>query len=404
MHCLALSRQIGHYHDARFRAASGRFERFTVLSCAGEGHFAEFAARRTDGYEVEGLAPDRAAYAAAVHSGAFLAQVLAVLDRRRPDAVAVSGWASAESFGALIWARQNRVPVVVMAESQADDARRSRLREALKGHIVRSFDSALAGGYSTRSYLAGLGMGEDRITLGYNAVDNAHFSAGADGARAEDICLRARHGLPPRYFLASSRFVPKKNLPRLVRAYARARAGTDAPFPDLVILGDGPERAMLETLICRAGLAGAVHLPGFREYDLLPVYYGLSAGFLHVATREQWGLVINEALAAGVPVLASDRCGATRTLLAGGRGGLVVDAADEAAIARAIAELAALSPEGWARMSAEARAAVANWGPDRFADGLEQAVAAGVPPRGPLPLWDRLLLTRMARRVYAGVD
>ena len=122
-------------------------------------------------------------------------------------------------------------------------------------------------------------------------------------------------GLPERYFLASARFVPKKNLLRLLEAYAgyRRRAGADAWH--LVLLGDGELRGDIERRSALPDLAGAVILPGFRQYDELPAYYGLARAFVHASTTEQWGLVVNEAMAAGLPVLVSDRCGCAPDLV-----------------------------------------------------------------------------------------
>ncbi|MBO9467534.1 glycosyltransferase [Tropicibacter sp. R15_0] len=406
MHCLALSRQIGHYHNARFRAAAARFDKFTVLSCAGEGFFAEFSAKSFDGYTVETLANGRDEYAALVASGEFMTRVAAVLDRLKPDAIAVPGWASAESFAALTWARKTNTPVIVMAESQQDDVGRSSAKEALKSHIVKQFDAALAGGFSTRDYLVQLGMPHDRIGLGYNAVDNDHFARGAEEARLNAADLRQEHGLPERYFLSSGRFIGKKNFPLLVQAYAKARQELGDTLPDLVILGDGDERQAIEDAIATADLAAHVHLPGYKGYDLLPIMYGLSQGFVHVATREQWGLVINEAMASKVPVIVSDRCGATRTLLKQGKGGYVVDPFNADDIAKALADLASQTPEDWAAMAQDAFDTVADWGPDRFGDGMLHAVTAArsAKRRGALPVWDRVLLNRLGKRVYTDVD
>ncbi len=78
---------------------------------------------------------------------------------------------------------------------------------------------------------------------------------------------------------------------------------------DLVLLGDGPLKPTLLKLISSLGLESCVHLPGFKQYDELPVYLGLAETFIHASTTEQWGLVVNEAMASGLPVLVSNRCG-----------------------------------------------------------------------------------------------
>ena len=127
--------------------------------------------------------------------------------------------------------------------------------------------------------------------------------------------LRQRLGLPERYFLASARFIEKKNLSGLLHAYAAYRRATpDDPW-SLVVLGDGELRPELERLRGELGLDDVVSFPGYRSYQELPAYYGLASCFVHASTTEQWGLVVNEAMAAGLPVLVSNRCGCAANLV-----------------------------------------------------------------------------------------
>src|SRR5208337_5127598 len=69
----------------------------------------------------------------------------------------------------------------------------------------------------------------------------------------------------------------------------------------------------------------AAHLPGFKQYEELPAYYGLAGAFVHASTAEQWGLVANEAMASGLPVLVSNRCGCATELVEEGRNGFAFD-------------------------------------------------------------------------------
>jgi 1,2-diacylglycerol 3-alpha-glucosyltransferase len=406
MHCVALSRQIGHYHNARFKEAGARFDHLTVLNCAGEGFFSEFSAEKFEGFAVERLASGYSHYIEQVLSGQFTSKVLSILDRLTPDLVVVPGWASAESFAAVLWARSNRVPVVVMAESQEDDVARSSLKERLKSHIVRNFDAALVGGYTTRDYLVRLGMPLQQIAMGYNAVDNLHFEVGAADARDDENEIRKRFNLPQAYFLASGRFIAKKNFPVLVQSYSKAHEKLGETMPHLVILGDGENRAQILAAIQLSGLNSRIHLAGFQRYDDLPVFYGLSRGFVHIPTREQWGLVINEAMASGVPVIASERCGATRTLMLRSQGGFVVDPFDQQSITEALVALSKLPQLEWTILANEAKEAVRDWGAERFGSGLEYAAKASlnVPRRGALPFWDKYLLNHLGSRMYTNVD
>ena len=184
----------------------------------------------------------------------------------------------------------------------------------MKRRRVVRFSSGLVGGPRHRDYLVKLGMHRDRIAMGYNAVDNDAFARGAEAARRDP---EARRGLPEApYFLAVNRFVPEKNLPRLIRAFARYRR--DAPPEgawDLVLCGDGPGAAEVDRAIQSGGVAHAIHQPGFLQADALSRWYGFASAFVHPSLMEPWGLVVNEAAACGLPLLVSDRAGCVETLV-----------------------------------------------------------------------------------------
>jgi glycosyltransferase involved in cell wall biosynthesis len=345
----------------------------------------------------------KGAYLAAVAAGRVRSRIVEVLTAAAPDVIAVAGWGFAESLAAISWARQRGVPVVLMSESQQRDADRAGHRELIKSRIVRACHSALVGGREHGAYVRRLGMAAERIFYGYDAVDNAHFHAGAERARASGGELRCALGLPERYLLASGRFIPKKNLPRLVRAFGEALAHDPTPH-DLVVLGDGPERPSIVRAVREAGLGERVRLPGFQPYERLPVYYGLAEAFVHVSLAEQWGLVVNEAAAAGLPLVVSRPCGAAELVEEGGNG-LLVDPADTASIGRALGAIMRASPRERAAMGLRSRRIVAGWGPDRFADGLARAADAALEaPRGPLAIWDRALLRALSRRAMSAVS
>ena len=235
-----------------------------------------------------------------------------MLEQATPDVVAVNGWNNFGSLAAANCCVERRIPMVVMSESARRDEARTWWREMIKRRIVDFYSSALVGGQRHVEYLVKLGMPRDRIFTGYDVVDNAHFAR-----RALEIKnlnppgldeLRRKYELPKNYFLASARFIEKKNLPRLISAYAEYRnrsKGTgvtdpgynrDAPW-DLVLLGDGPLRETLNAQLSTLNLHAHVQLPGFKQYNELPVYYALAKAFVHASTTEQWGLVVNEAIA-----------------------------------------------------------------------------------------------------------
>jgi glycosyltransferase involved in cell wall biosynthesis len=241
-----------------------------------------------------------------------------------------------------------------------------------------------------------LGMKADRIFPGYDAVDNGHFAAGAKSIRS-DPGARARFGLPDQYFLASNRFIPKKNLPGLLRGFAHYRKTTNRLPWDLVLLGDGPLRGEVEQLIHELHLTGAVHLPGFKQYCDLPAYYGLASAFVHASTTEQWGLVVNEAMAAGLPVIIADRCGCAPDLVQEGVNGFTFDPNDSSALAKFMLKISSGEVDLAAFGTASQRI-IASWGPDTFAANFwRSAETAITTPAVPSRLVDRALLWMLTR-------
>ena len=386
---------LGPYHVARLKAAA---DVGNVLAIEGSATSDVYAWEKTaDAGGMRRITLFADAPIACKKRAEIASRVVAVLAAIRPDVVLVPDWASAWGFAMLAWAASNRVPAIIMSESQAIDLVRSPVRECVKRRVVGAFSAGFAGGRRHADYLAQLGMARERIFTGYDVVDNRHFGEGARRARNDAAALRRRLGLPARYFLASARFVAEKNLGRLIEAYAAYRAAAREGAWGLVILGDGPLRPELERRAAARGLTDAVTMPGFKQYDALPAYYGLAEAFVHVSTCEPWGLVVNEAAAAGLPLIVSDRCGCRPELIEDGRNGLAIDPLDAPAIAAAMTAIAAADRDR-AAMGRASEAIVGRWSPETFAAGMAKAVdLALAKPREAPGRFDRLLVTALRR-------
>lgn len=380
--------RIGPYHDARLRAAARHAEVHAIELSEESDTYAWDPVPAAAGYRRTTLRP-----------GAPADAVGRVIDRAAPDAVAIPGWSRPGCLHAFNHALRRGLPTILLSESQAHDAPRRRIAEWAKAMLVRSADAALVGGRTHAGYLVSLGMAPDRIRLGYDAVDNAHFSRAAEDCRRRPEDLRRRLGLPRRYMLCCARFVPVKNLPALVEACAilRRRGHSDM---SLVLVGDGPERARIEAVAREHGVAGCVHLAGFRQIDELPAYYALAEVFVLPSLVEPWGLVVNEAMACGLPVVVSERAGCARELVRAVNG-RVVDPSSPPAIANAVADVLG-DPGARTRMGAASAARVSKWGTGRFAHGLlESARIAMKSHPGPRPLRAGLVgqLARLRERL-----
>lgn len=359
--------RLGPYHVARLQALGARFGEEAVCALEMSSATTEYAwepveargFRRVTLFEdvpYEGIARE-----------ALRTRLLAALDAEKPQTLAVNGWGFFESRVALSWCQSRRVPSVLMSDSTERDSQRGRVREWAKGHLVRCADAAFVAGSRHAAYLEKLGFAEDRIVRGYDVVDNAYFAAQTEAARRSP----PPEGLGRPYFLVVARFVPKKNLLRLLDAFAayKARAGVRAW--DCALVGDGPLSDALHDRVRALRLEGAVHFSGFRQYGELPAWFAHASALVLPSTSEQWGLVVNEAMAAGLPVAVSDACGCAEDLVKDN--GVVFDPLDEHSIANALHLLAHESPlEQWGRRSREL---IASYSPQSFAAAMEEACA-----------------------------
>jgi 1,2-diacylglycerol 3-alpha-glucosyltransferase len=301
-----------------------------------------------------------------------------------PDAVAIPGWSGESALAALRWCVETGTPSILMSESTALDKPRVTWREWIKQRIVDLYSTALVGGQRHLDYLVALGMPRDRIFTGYDVVDNEYFARGANEVRSQKEEVRKNYGLPENYFLASARFIEKKNLSTLIRGYAEYRhAGANSELRpsnsepwDLVLLGDGPLRSDLRRLIADLRLDSSLLLPGFKQYDELPFYYGLSNAFVHASTTEQWGLVVNEAIASALPVIVSNRCGCVPELVQDN--GFTFDPTNEHELASRLFEIASLSGCERQRLGDASRRIAADFGRERFGEGLERAARKAI--------------------------
>jgi len=142
-----------------------------------------------------------------------------------------------------------------------------------------------------------------------------------------------------------------------------------------------------------------VLLPGFKQYPDLPAYYGLANAFIHASTKEPWGLVVNEAMASGLPVLVSNRCGCAADLVQEGVNGFTFDPYNVEQLAQFMFQISAFQPFRLSAFGDASRKIISNWGPDRFAAGLKRAAECALKV-GPMraTLLQRALLAALLRR------
>jgi glycosyltransferase involved in cell wall biosynthesis len=292
-------------------------------------------------------------------------KLISLLNQTNPDAIAISGYARPAMLIALLWCLYHRKTAILLSETTENDEPRSWWKEKIKKFLISKYQAALVGGNPHKRYLIKLGMPTDAIFLGYDVVGNDVFYP--------DQIKSLPSPLNKPFFLAINRFVHKKNLPFLLSAYADYRKLAGNQSWDLVLCGDGELRVQLEQQITNQAIQDYVHLPGFlQQQELLP-YFAHASCFIHASIQEQWGLVVNEAMAAGLPVLVSNRCGCYEDLIIEGVNGFGFDPENPQQLTELMCKI---SSGGFnlAEMGKAALAHIQKFSPDYFAQGLIQAV------------------------------
>jgi glycosyltransferase involved in cell wall biosynthesis len=298
--------------------------------------------------------------------------VRAALRSCNPNVVLAGGYNYLATWQAQRWARRRQVPFLLWSESNTTDARRNlSWVESAKRLFIRGCQGYVVPGTSAAAYLETFGVKRDKIFVAANAVDVERFSKAAEEAR-RDPERRTRLQLPPRYLLFVGRFVRAKGIFDLLDAYAtlpEELRGTVA----LVLAGDGEER---EELVRRSRQIepGKVVFPGFIQRDELAAYYALAEGLVFPTHSDTWGLVVNEAMACGLPVIVSRAAGAVADMVRDGENGYVVAAREPQELSQAMCRL--LNKNGSReQMSGRSLEMNSRFTPQAWADGVIRAVA-----------------------------
>ena len=295
--------------------------------------------------------------------------VTSALRQARPDVIVCGGYNYLASWQAQRWAKRNQVQFLLWCESTAHDQRAGHtLVESLKENFLRGCDGFVVPGKSSLEYMRQMGIPSTNIFVAPNAVDTNLFSTRVRAARDKADRLRGELGLPLRYFLFVGRMVEAKGVLDLLEAYGKLRPELRSEV-GLVFAGDGPLRAESEA-VGRSIFPGTVHFAGFVHRDELASYYGLAECFVLPTHSDPWGLVVNEAMASGLPVICTQVAGCAADLVkANGR---IVAARDVAQLAITMEEVAADS-QLRERMSRESTELIKYYSPEACAAGMAEA-------------------------------
>lgn len=251
--------------------------------------------------------------------------VLGLVEARDPAFVLMAGHNDLARIAMCRALRRRRVPIVHCCDANIFGRRgtlspRRALSNAYTKFVLGRMDAFMPMGTAGRAYYAYFG-GAEKPTFLFPYEPDYRLLASCDPAQVREFRLSFGLDEGRRRFLYSGRLIDVKRVDVLLKAFIRV-AGR-LPHWDLVIAGQGPLEAELKAMVPPA-LSARVRFLGFMQFDRLRIAYHACDVLVHPSAHEPWGLIINEAIASGMPVIASNVTGAAIDLVRDRVNGLLV--------------------------------------------------------------------------------
>jgi 1,2-diacylglycerol 3-alpha-glucosyltransferase len=293
------------------------------------------------------------------------------LKKFAPDTIICGGYNYIASWEALWWAKNHDAELILWSESNRQDARAGlEWVESLKVYFLSRCDRFVVPGKASFEYLQSLGSPDDSISIAPNAVDNNWFQMQAESVREQSSEFRMKLELPTRFLLYVGRLVPEKGVFDLLAGYAELDLSVRSSI-GLVFAGNGPSKGELE---CQAQQVspGMVCFPGFLHREDIAGLYALADALILPTHTDPWGLVVNEAMACGLPIIVTNVAGCSADLVEDGWNGFVVPPNDSEEL-RAAMESLLLDSQLRQRMSMHSALRIRDYSPEACAEGLAAA-------------------------------
>ena len=250
------------------------------------------------------------------------------LKKEKPDVIIVSGFSSA-TVKVFLYSIINRTPYIIWNGSIAKKGRKdSFIRKLQRSFLTRFASAFIAYGTKAKSYLVSMGAASEKVFIATNTVDTSFFENETEKQRG----ILMDDGL--HHFIYLGYLVPRKNVGQLIEIAKMLKAQRVDFCID--IIGDGESKNSLESMVKEYQLTDQVKFHGFKQKDELPPYFAKTKALLFQTDFDIWGLVLNEAMAAGVPCLSSVNAGASEDLIVNGENGYIVDYQNKAEIVEKI--------------------------------------------------------------------
>ncbi len=241
-----------------------------------------------------------------------------VFELTKYDRVITAGWLDFSCQMTYLFSKILKYKYIIWSESTLfEDSWQRRLALPYVKWAVKNASGYIAIGSRSKKYLETLGAPANKIEIAYSTVDIEYFADKSRLTLSEINKMKQNIGIPENnnVILYVGQFIPRKNVLSLIKAFSLLKENCS-----LLLIGYGPEKQSLDEYILKNNVTSVVFLP-HHEVSEMPAYYGIADVFVLPSIEETWGLVVNEAMACRLPILASHNAGCVDDLIIEGKTG-----------------------------------------------------------------------------------
>ncbi len=245
--------------------------------------------------------------------------ILKTIKDFKPDVVNLTGYYDIASWTILLYCKLKGIKTILSNESTANDHARNGFKELVKGFIIKQFDGFFNFGTSSENYILSFGINKEKMLVKRNCVDNKVLKDTYLNALSTRNQQQKALNLSAKNFIFVGRLISFKNLFHLLEAYELAQKKSQQDW-GIIILGDGDLKIDLQQYVSEKNIQNISFQKGV-SWQQVSEYLALSDVLVLPSYSEPWGLVVNEAMACGLPVIVSDKCGCAIDLVENGKNG-----------------------------------------------------------------------------------
>ena len=280
----------------------------------------------------------------------------------KPTAVNLTGYYDLASWAILFYCKIKGIKTVLSNESTAGDHSRNKIKEFFKSLIIRQFDGFFNFGTLSKEYLLSLGGKPEQMLVNRNCVDNLALRNVYEKSIINRVSEQQRLGLSAKNFIFVGRLIDFKNLFRFLEAFEIAQKTSHQDW-GVIILGDGELKSNLQNFVLKKNIQKVSFLKGV-SWQQVPEYLALSNVLVLPSYSEPWGLVVNEAMACGLPVLVSDKCGCAVDLVKTGENGFTFSPENLEELSNLLIKFMNMEEENLNRMGKISEKIIQNYSPE----------------------------------------